>query len=211
MHPARDPRPDRRPPVEPPPLVEPVETTPTPPATTASSLGPDWTVGDDGLRHRRAARVVVLDDAGRVLVVRGHDADQPERSWWFTLGGGIDPGESEVEAALRELREEAGIALTPADLVGPVMTRAGYFHFFAETCRQDEVFFLARVPEGVEPDDAGWTDVEREVLDQMAWLSPIELREQPLEVFPTALPDVVERLGAGWDGVVLHLGEEHDD
>ncbi len=176
-----------------------------------SSLGPDWVLGEDGLRRRRAARVVVLDDAGRALLVRGHDADQPERSWWFTVGGGIDPGESDVEAALRELREETGLVLAPGDLEGPVMTRAGYFHFFAETCRQDEVFFVARVPAGTEPHDGGWTELERSVLDGMAWLTAAELREQPLEVFPVALPDVVERLAAGWDGTVLHLGEEHDD
>lgn len=192
------------------PVVGPVTTEP---ATTAgaSSLGPDWVLGEDGLRRRRAARVVVVDDAGRALLVRGHDADQPERSWWFTVGGGIEPGESDVEAALRELREETGLVLGPDDLAGPVMTRAGYFHFFAETCRQDEVFFLARIPAGTEPDDAGWTDLERSVLDGMAWLTPAELRAQPLEVFPIALPDVVERLAAGWDGTVLHLGEEHDD
>ncbi|PZR53883.1 NUDIX hydrolase [Xylanimonas oleitrophica] len=179
--------------------------------TSTTSLGPDWVLGPDGLRHRRAARVIVLDDAGRVLVVRGHDADQPDRSWWFTVGGGIDAGESDVEAALRELREEAGLELAPADLEGPVMTRAGYFHFYAETCRQDEVFFVARVPAGHVPTDAGWTDVEREVLDEMRWLSAAELRSQPYEVFPTALPDVVEQLAGGWDGTVRHLGEEHDD
>jgi 8-oxo-dGTP pyrophosphatase MutT (NUDIX family) len=176
-----------------------------------TSLGSDWTVGPDGVRRRRAARVILLDDAGRVLLVRGHDADQPERSWWFTVGGGIDDGETEVDAALRELREEAGLDLAPEDLEGPVMTRAGVFRFFAETCRQDEVFFVARVPAGHEPSDAGWTEIERDVLDEMRWLSADELRAQPLEVFPTALPDVVDALAGGWDGTVRHLGVEHDD
>jgi 8-oxo-dGTP pyrophosphatase MutT (NUDIX family) len=179
--------------------------------TSTTSLGPDWVLGQDGLRHRRAARVIVLDDAGRALLVRGHDADQPDRSWWFTVGGGIDSGETEVEAALRELREEAGLALAPEDLEGPVMTRAGIFHFFAETCRQDEVFFLARVGAGHVPVADGWTDVEREVLDELRWLSADELRAQPYEVFPTALPDVVEALAGGWDGTVRHLGTENDD
>lgn len=178
-------------------------------ATT--SLGPDWVLGPDGLRHRRAARVIVLDDAGRALLVRGHDADQPERSWWFTVGGGIDAGETEVDAALRELREEAGLTLAAEDLEGPVMTRAGIFHFFAETCRQDEVFFVARVGAGHVPVADGWTDVEREVLDELRWLTADELRAQPFEVFPTALPDVVDALADGWDGTVRHLGTENDD
>jgi 8-oxo-dGTP pyrophosphatase MutT (NUDIX family) len=154
---------------------------------------------------------VVLDDAGRVLLARGHDADQPERSWWFTIGGGIDPGESETDAALRELREEAGLDLRPEDLQGPVLTRAGVFRFFAETCRQDEVFFVARVLAGHQPSDVGWTAIERDVLDELRWLSTAELRAQPLEIFPTALPDVVDALASGWDGTVRHLGEQHDD
>ncbi|WP_428980333.1 NUDIX hydrolase [Isoptericola cucumis] len=177
---------------------------------TSASLGPDWVRGPDGLRHRRAARVIVLDDDARVLLVRGHDVDQPGRSWWFTVGGGIDPGESEVDAALRELREEAGLRLRPGDLEGPVLTREGVFRFLAETCRQDEVFFVARVA-GHEPSRAGWTDVERDVLDELRWISTAELRDQPHEVFPTALPDLVDALAEGWDGVVRHLGLQHDD
>nr|WP_246246799.1 NUDIX domain-containing protein [Isoptericola sediminis] len=174
-------------------------------------MGPDWVPGDDGRRHRRAARVIVLDGAGRALLVRGHDADDPTRSWWFTVGGGIDAGETEEQAALRELREEAGLELGPADLEGPVMTRAGLFHFFAETCRQDEVFFVARVEDGHEPTDHGWTDVERDVLDEMRWLSADDLRAETREVFPRVLPDLLDHLVAGWDGVVRHLGEENDD
>lgn len=179
-------------------------------SNASSSLGPDWVLGDDGRRHRRAARVIVLDAAGRALLVRGHDADQPERSWWFTVGGGIEPGESEAAAAVREAREEAGLRLTEDDLEGPVLTRAGIFHFFAETCHQDEVFFVARVTDH-EPTDAGWTAQERHVLDEMRWMSVAELRDQRVEIFPTVLPDVVEALRAGWDGVVRHLGTEHDD
>ncbi|GAB2478780.1 hypothetical protein GCM10027063_20450 [Promicromonospora xylanilytica] len=179
------------------------------PGTT--SLGDDWVLGPDGMRERSAARVILVDDAGRVLVMRGHDVNQPERSWWFTIGGGIDPGETPVEAALRETREEVGIALDADDLVGPVLTRTGIFEFYAETCRQYEVFYLARTPDAVEVTADGWTAAERELLDEMAWLTPAELREQPLEVFPPELPDVVDHLVAGWDGDVRHLGEQLDD
>ena len=56
----------------------------------------EWTLGADGLWCRSAARVVVLDTAAgtgadevRLLLVRGHDADQVDRSWWFTTGGGL--------------------------------------------------------------------------------------------------------------------------
>ena len=74
-----------------------------------SALGDDWTPGPDGLPWRRAARVILLDEADRLLLVRGHDTDQPDRGWWFTVGGGIGVGETSRDAAVREMREETGL------------------------------------------------------------------------------------------------------
>ncbi|KON72930.1 NUDIX hydrolase [Cellulosimicrobium cellulans] len=187
-------------------------------AGVPSSLGPDWVLGDDGLYFRRGARVLLLDDADRILLARGHDVDQPERSWWFTIGGGVDPGESDRDAALREVREETGILLDPGALVGPVYTRSAIFDFYRQHCRQDEVLFLARV------DDAsggggdagtlsrdGWTDVELDVVDEMRWWSLDDLRGVEIEVFPEGLPDLVTPLLGGWDGVTHHLGIARED
>lgn len=175
-----------------------------------SSLGPDWVLGDDGLYFRRGARVVLLDDADRVLLVRGHDVDQPERSWWFTVGGGIDAGESDAEAALREVREETGIVLDPTALVGPVLTRSAIFDFYRQHCRQDEVFYVARlrgaVLAGHQLSRDGWTDVEVDVVDELRWWSLDDLAQVDIEVFPEGLADLVRPLLGGWDGVTRHLG-----
>lgn len=185
-----------------------------PPVTTASSLGADWVLGEDGLRFRRAARVLLLDAEDRLLLVRGHDVDQPERSWWFTVGGGIDPGESAREAAVREVREETGLLLDDAALVGPVLTRSALFDFYAEHCRQDEEFFLARVADALDTAAIardGWTEVELDVLDELRWWRLDDLAAETREVFPEGLPDLVRPLLAGWDGSVRHLGLQRDD
>ncbi|MFF3063786.1 NUDIX hydrolase [Oerskovia sp. NPDC057915] len=179
---------------------------PAPPST----LGPEWVLGPDGLRHRRGARVLLLDAADRVLLARGHDTDQPERSWWFTIGGGIEPGESDLDAAVREVREETGLHLDPAALEGPVWTRSAIFDFYRERCRQDEVFYLARLtgPGATAPlTRDGWTEVEHDVVDEMRWWTLPALREVTIEVFPAGLPDLLEPLLGGWDGRTRHLGE----
>ncbi len=48
---------------------------------------------DEELIPRRAARVLLLDGAGRVLLLRGFDPAMPEHRYWFTVGGGLDDGE----------------------------------------------------------------------------------------------------------------------
>jgi 8-oxo-dGTP pyrophosphatase MutT (NUDIX family) len=66
---------------------------------------------------RNTARVVVLNPAGAVLLVRYHDRQpvdprKPELlTYWVPPGGGVDKGESFERAATRELGEETGIEL----------------------------------------------------------------------------------------------------
>ena len=179
-------------------------------AGATPGLGPDWVPGPDGLLYRRAARVILVDASDRVLLLRGHDVDEPSRTWWFTIGGGIDAGEDARSAAVRELREETGIEIAAAVLVGPVVTRSAVFDFSARTCRQDEEIFLARLDlHGVHEDEmsrAGWTDVEQQILDELRWWHLDALAAVTEEVFPEGLVDLVRGLLAGWDGVTRHLG-----
>ena len=172
------------------------------------ALGPEWERGADGLLFRRAARVILLDEDDRVLLIRGHDADQPERSWWFTIGGGIDAGESALQAAVREVREEAGIALEHDHVLGPVFTRSAIFDFFFEHCRQDEEIFLARVPAAsfVGEDRTGWTALEQDVIDELRWWTLADLSAVEIEVFPEGLAALVATLLPAWDGTTRHLG-----
>jgi 8-oxo-dGTP pyrophosphatase MutT (NUDIX family) len=183
-----------------------------------SKLGIDWNIGEDGVRWRTSARVIILSDDGRALLVRGHDADtNPVRSWWFTVGGGINPGESPRAAAVRELWEETNLTVSESDLRGPVVLREAIFDFASETCRQSETFFVVVVPHTEMPDDDPrlkgnhWQDAEAEVLDELAWFTPEQLLNQPLEVFPKELPDILELLITGeWDGEAIQLGQQQE-
>ena len=95
---------------------------------------------------RRAARVVLVNEAGRVLLIEGRDTTTPERgSWWLTPGGGIEAGESAADAAVREVREETGFTIRHSELGDPIWARVAEFEFEGESFRQHEVWFLTRV------------------------------------------------------------------
>jgi 8-oxo-dGTP pyrophosphatase MutT (NUDIX family) len=73
---------------------------------------------------RRAARVLLLDEYRRVLLVRFAYRGE---SWWAAPGGGLEDHESHEEAARREVAEETGFEL---DELGPlVWRREDFFRF----------------------------------------------------------------------------------
>ena len=66
--------------------------------------------------YHLVAEVYAVTTDGQVLVTRRH----PEKSFgglWEVTGGSVLKGEGPVEGALRELREETGIAVSPEDLL----------------------------------------------------------------------------------------------
>lgn len=64
---------------------------------------------------RYTADVVVTTTDGRVLLIeRGWP---PHKGAWALPGGHVDPGETSLAAAARELAEEAGVYATQAELV----------------------------------------------------------------------------------------------
>ena len=59
------------------------------------------------LPYRPCVGVMLVNDQGEVFVGQRRDRDQDA---WQMPQGGIDPGETPQEAALRELEEETGIS-----------------------------------------------------------------------------------------------------
>jgi 8-oxo-dGTP pyrophosphatase MutT (NUDIX family) len=144
--------------------------------------------------ERRAARVLLLDAEDRVLLFHGCDpADDAAGNWWFTPGGGLDPGESPAQAAARELAEETGLVVDPEELGPAVHARTASFRFAGGSYRQTEDFFLLRVV-AHEVDSAGFSPLELSAVLGHRWWPRGELRTTDERVYPAELPDVLDRV-----------------
>ncbi|MFD4182970.1 NUDIX hydrolase [Rhodococcus sp. NPDC058514] len=88
------------------------------------------TVDRNGHRTAAVALVVVERGDGPVLLLTLRPSRMRAHPGQFALpGGGIDPGESPVQAALRELEEELGVRAGASDVLGTLddfVTRSGY-------------------------------------------------------------------------------------
>jgi 8-oxo-dGTP pyrophosphatase MutT (NUDIX family) len=127
---------------------------------------------DIGMVGRRtSARVVLLDETGAVLLFCGSDPandDGTAPRWWFTVGGAVQQGESLTEAAVRELCEETGLRVEPADMVGPVWRRDAVIDFNGSVIRSEEMFFVHRTGR-FEPSATGRTALERRYIHGHRW------------------------------------------
>ncbi|GAB7006575.1 hypothetical protein JCM18899A_40480 [Nocardioides sp. AN3] len=140
-------------------------------------------------RSRRTVRVLVVDDRDRLLLFSDSDPGLPGTRWWITPGGGIDPGESELDAGVRELEEETGLAVAPEQLLGPVLTRRVVHGYTDVVIDQTDVFYACWV-DGFDVSDAGHTAEERITMTSHRWWGRDELASTGEEIWPAVILDI---------------------
>ena len=75
---------------------------------------------------------------GRILLFSDSDPGLPGLHWWITPGGGVEPGESDLEAAVRELAEETGLGRRRGGdprTAGAPYVRHGYTEWWSSRTR----------------------------------------------------------------------------
>lgn len=92
---------------------------------------------------RRAARVLLLDAGGRLLLLRARDPSRPDLEFWVMPGGGLDEGEDFAQAAAREIWEETALDVR----LGPwIWTRYHEHLWNGRPAAQYERFYVATTP-----------------------------------------------------------------
>ncbi|MBV9817711.1 MAG: NUDIX hydrolase [Solirubrobacterales bacterium] len=161
---------------------------------------------------RRAATVILLRDGPdglEVLLVQRNPRARFMGGAWVFPGGAVDPGEGHGEAAVRaagvrELNEEAGIALRDAD---ELVAFSRWITPARSKIRYDTEFFLAALPDGQEP------RIDGSEIVAVCWSTPAAALDaahsgEMLLVFPTI--KTLEQLSAftSVDGLVGHARDQ---
>jgi 8-oxo-dGTP pyrophosphatase MutT (NUDIX family) len=143
------------------------------------------------VKHRATARIMLIDERDRIFLLKTHfdpEVGLPPR--WLTPGGAIDDGESTLEAAVRELREETGMIIDPEVLGQPVLEASGRwdwadglnYHTYTDTIYELKV-------QSFEPDTSGFTQDELRDILEYRWWTVDEILESQESLAPHDLRD----------------------
>jgi 8-oxo-dGTP pyrophosphatase MutT (NUDIX family) len=134
---------------------------------------------------------VIITDRRSALMLADTDPGLPGTRWWVTPGGGIDPGESALQAAVREVAEEVGAVVEPAQLLGPIAVRTVVHGYSDQVLSQVESFFVLVVPAAFDVEPGGLTPDEQITLDGWGWLPLHQLDAVPEPIWPANLVELV--------------------
>lgn len=141
---------------------------------------------------RPSGRVILIGPGNVTLLFRGGDPHRPaDGTWWFTPGGGAEPGESTFDAARRELWEETGHR--EVEWSGLVARREAVFSFMGSHYRSIEEFYVARTTH-LDVDLQGLTELEVDAVEEHRWFDQAALRRLRDPVYPSELGHYMERI-----------------
>jgi 8-oxo-dGTP pyrophosphatase MutT (NUDIX family) len=149
--------------------------------------------------ERNVVRAVALDAIGNVLLLHVRDVGDPSfGTSWELPGGGIEEGETFVDAVVRELREETGLHVTAANVSEPTWRRVVIYTYRRTRRLHHEAVAVVRLhSEMPRIEGAQRSDFEAEDCFESRWWSVSAIVASDERFYPRSLPLVLPRILAG--------------
>ena len=120
------------------------------------------------MKIKEVAKVAVIKNDGQILLLRRSPTDTRRPGEWDFPGGRVDPGETPLQAAVRELQEEAGMSVLPDSLA---LLYVGTEFEDSKTNNVHRYLYLTRLDDApdiilsFEHDDCKWVSLEQALID----------------------------------------------
>lgn len=144
-----------------------------------------------GDRHRLSSRILVFDEQQRLLLFLMRAKFIGQKTRWITPGGGVEPGETHHQAAVRELFEETGIEVD--DLGDPVFSLDFVLDYTGGDHDSGHAeYYVLHTTEFV-PSAENWTPEEIHDVVEHRWWTRAELEATSDPYEPDELLDLMGR------------------
>jgi 8-oxo-dGTP pyrophosphatase MutT (NUDIX family) len=146
------------------------------------------------LPSHNSVRILLISKENKVLLMQADDPTTTSKDgsyhgkFWFLIGGKIEPGESLIEAATRELKEETGLGANDVAF-GPVVW-FGEFEMVlsGKMTRMKQQFIVANTKKSQITMD-NLTPEEKKVIEKTSWFSLAEIKNSKEIIYPVVLKD----------------------
>lgn len=152
---------------------------------------------------RNTVRIVLLNDKNQLLLMRVDDpgthsiGDKYSGSFWVTIGGQQEPGETVTGSALRELTEETGIKKDDVKFGPVVWLRELDLVIYTKPVQIKEQYILAHTIK-YEVTPTNLTDYEINIVKELRWFSLDDISNSKETIYPpnlkTLLKDVISNI-----------------